>query len=801
MPHRIRLLCLSILALLLIGAVRAQWSADPAINTPVCTAVNAQYYPEIVSIGSGSTVVVWHDFRPGSQSDMYVQKFDSTGTPRWASGGVALSTAPGHQWAQAITTDGSGGAIVAWHDERAGSSAYDIYARRITASGVPLWTTDGVPIGVAGSHDEFPAIAPDGTGGAYIAWGGTNLSMQRVDSLGNIQWTVNGLSVATGSGMYDNRWPKMVSDDSGGVIVAWQHDSFGSGWDIRAQRITRAGVMLWNPGGIAVSADSFFQEKPTLARDGAGGAIIAWEDHRNASWDIYAQRVNDAGVAQWTVDGVPVCTNAAEQRAPLGNHGTVSLITGDGAGGAIMTWQDWRSGSPSIYAQRLSGSGSAQWALNGVPVATGGNHWNVTITGDSAGGAFLTWEHDGGINGIDIYAQRIDGSGQLKWNSSGVAVSTPPADQTRPRMATDDAGAPIIVWQDLRNGFETDIYIHKISVAADSIHSSGNPVIRSVRDVPGDQGGVVSLVWTGIHTDTGSTPVPYYSIWRAIPSLPGSRASAGSADAITPGFKGPARRTTTVGGSEFDWEWIANQPGHGFLSYAYSAATLYDSMSTTNGKHYFLVSAHTTDPGVYFDSNIDSGYSVDNLAPLAPQNLSYAVYLDTVVLHWSPNPETDLRGYAIYRGAAPLGNVDTVTPYATVRDTQFTDADPLPSGYYLVRAQDVHGNYGPPSGQVYLNLTGVSDGEGVPKRTELFQNYPNPFNPATRIRYSLSARADVRVSVYNILGQEVARLVDGVQEPGYKTVVFNGEILPDGVYLFRLTAGAHTETKKMVLLK
>ncbi len=84
---------------------------------------------------------------------------------------------------------------------------------------------------------------------------------------------------------------------------------------------------------------------------------------------------------------------------------------------------------------------------------------------------------------------------------------------------------------------------------------------------------------------------------------------------------------------------------------------------------------------------------------------------------------------------------------------------------------------------------------------ELAQNYPNPFNPTTKIEYSIPLQAQVELRIYNVVGQEVAILVNEIQKPGVHDVKFEASKLASGVYFYRLVAGTFTSVKKMVLLK
>ncbi|MBN1302388.1 MAG: T9SS type A sorting domain-containing protein, partial [Melioribacteraceae bacterium] len=89
----------------------------------------------------------------------------------------------------------------------------------------------------------------------------------------------------------------------------------------------------------------------------------------------------------------------------------------------------------------------------------------------------------------------------------------------------------------------------------------------------------------------------------------------------------------------------------------------------------------------------------------------------------------------------------------------------------------------------------------TPDLYNLSQNYPNPFNPSTIIEFSLPKENYVKLSVFNILGQEVATLINGQRNAGVHSVSWNADNLTSGVYIYRLEAGANTITRKMTLLK
>jgi plastocyanin len=115
--------------------------------------------------------------------------------------------------------------------------------------------------------------------------------------------------------------------------------------------------------------------------------------------------------------------------------------------------------------------------------------------------------------------------------------------------------------------------------------------------------------------------------------------------------------------------------------------------------------------------------------------------------------------------------------------------------------------HGGPGGQdmagviIVQNPVSVDDEKLIADKFELMQNFPNPFNPSTKIEYRISDRSFVSLKVYNILGDEVATLVNEEKQTGVYNVNFNASGLSSGMYLYKLQAGSFVEMKKMILLR
>lgn len=189
-------------------------------------------------------------------------------------------------------------------------------------------------------------------------------------------------------------------------------------------------------------------------------------------------------------------------------------------------------------------------------------------------------------------------------------------------------------------------------------------------------------------------------------------------------------------------------------------------------------------------------------------------------LMWGPYIDNDnaVQNYKVYRAVnhsatpPPMENFNLVTTvnsgiYDWI-DTDYGIGGPLKAHYFVI-ARLLPGDEGPGFDSPPTNVFTVSVGlyKGSINFSEKNQdyflglNYPNPFNPSTYISFSIKETEYVSLIVYDVLGKEVAKLVDGIKATGNYQVEFNADQLPSGIYFYELKAGTFRETKKMVLTK
>jgi hypothetical protein len=243
------------------------------------------------------------------------------------------------------------------------------------------------------------------------------------------------------------------------------------------------------------------------------------------------------------------------------------------------------------------------------------------------------------------------------------------------------------------------------------------PRIAGVKDVANDQGGKIMVRWYRSERDgLIGNDVIKYRVWRRAPAALAARLARAT----------PVNRPSLPAALAIDfWEPMGEVPAVQLPGYALAIPTLQDSIPGSNPYTAVFVQAVTTNPNEFIASGIDSGYSVDNLAPAQPQPFIAVYSPSQVALHWLPNQEPDLAGYRLHRGNTASFVPNAGNEIASLTDTGYVDHPGSQSGaYYKLAAVDVHGNISyyamvSPSGptNVMASLVSTDDADGVVRLT------------------------------------------------------------------------------------
>ena len=357
------------------------------------------------------------------------------------------------------------------------------------ASAWPTESTQNAAVAKGAGNQEFGSMTPDGSGGAFIAWTdssnqftGYDIRVSHLRANGTLDpaWPAAGVNVCMATG--DQSWPFIVADGSGGALVTWSDRRSGTNWDVYAHHVLPSGAVdsNWPVNGAIVCAmpgDQYNTEQG-LVSDGSGGAIAAWHDYRNGiDSDIYAHHITTTGMdAAWGAQGRPLCTAS-------GNQGVTTIVS-DGAGGAIVAWNDTRAGNFDVYAMRVLSDGSLApgWTTNGVPIAAGAFHQtNAVALPDGQHGAYLAWQDQRNGVDYDIYYQRVLATGALSSSlpATGAALCIQPGIQARPMIVSDGSGGALVEWHDKRDGANSAVYVnHATATGADGSWPANGLAVR-----------------------------------------------------------------------------------------------------------------------------------------------------------------------------------------------------------------------------------------------------------------------------------------------------------------------------------
>lgn len=339
--------------------------------------------PKICSDGNSGAIVCWTEsYRSWPEdttdknSHIYSQRVDSGGNIVWQSQGVPVcSVKIANAGYPAMIADGYGGAIIAWEEYgRDGGAIRHVYAQRLDSLGNRLWTETGVL--VCNQMSGYVALCSDGHGGAIITWvddrnvGVTSddIYAQRIDSAGNPAWAIDGVPVCTADSI--QFWPYISSNGNYGAVITWAEDIRTGDNDVYSQILDKNGNNKWVANGLLLVGKTGDQAPSNPIINNYGGVIIGWTDYTN--FKNYVQSLDSNGEKKWDTTGVELSfaghlitdinggvisvgankTNRIDSTGNISWVGDVLLHNGylafrfdtneDIFGGALQVWDDRR---------------------------------------------------------------------------------------------------------------------------------------------------------------------------------------------------------------------------------------------------------------------------------------------------------------------------------------------------------------------------------------------------------------------------------------------------------------------------
>ncbi len=416
-----------------------------------------QFCPAISSDRSGNFVVAWLDWRNG-EVEIYAQRYSKNGCPLGNNFRVMDDLKSNLVSEPSVATDADGNFIITWEDNRNGD--FNIYAQCFDCDGKAKGKNIRINHVLLDSwqESEYPAVAADSNGNFMIVW--SEFSSKGADIYGQCL-SCDGDLIGHNFKISDDKGsdlqviPSVAADGAGNFIVAWQDVGFG--YDhIYVQRVTKSGKRI-DQTNIRVddAGGKIRLWSPTpVSADKFGNFMIAWVDIRNGNRDIFAQRFNNKGI--------PLGNNFKVNDDPGNNDQFHPSIAIDKLGTVILVWGDLRNGDEDIYAQFY------QW--NGTPLggnfklsndSTNANQSRPTVTASQNGWFAVSWDDDRNKQ-EDIYTFIHSGDPGLSDKTILVNDDLNSSAQENSTLCIDSLGNFVITWADGRNGTRC-IYVQRFS--------------------------------------------------------------------------------------------------------------------------------------------------------------------------------------------------------------------------------------------------------------------------------------------------------------------------------------------------
>jgi len=716
-----------------------------------------QVSPRIVSDGTGNAIILWEDTRNDPLNllyDVYAQKVDSDGNLLWIAAGLPICEEMSNQTESRINSDGAGGAVAAWMDERNGNENPNdnIFAQKINSNGTVAWATDGIPVCEAPGFQFFPLVRAT-QNFSQVIWGdersgSKGIWYQQFDNSGNAQLSTDGDTLVWGIG---NNAEKVciVPDDMGKFFIFFQDLRQGNvGFTAYVQIMDTLSNIYVEPDGIPICPNPEYQFDAgqieiDACSDGDNGAIAVWQDYRDSNTStpkIYGQRLSNTGELLWGDDGIEISPYTRQQTKPL--------ITTDGEGGGIVAWSEVTPLYDNrVSAARVDQNGNTLWSIVVADTPPNPGPYDdivECIIADGEGGAFICYQVQIPYN-YNLYVRRVDGDGNLVWGDDfDVILCDENFIQKETVGINVGSEGAVFAWQDARvTGEESDIYAQRVQLDGNIAWDEDGKLINGVTgdqaspQIASDGAGHLFITWedfsTGVNLDLYIQKIDMDgNLLYDTNGLPVCDADGEQ--------KSPWIVSDGAGGDYIFWE-----------DYRYGSASEIVGIHLTGDGN---VSPETL-PG-WSDTWVENGNIVCDAFHNQLRPKAISDYVEGAFVVWEDKRSS--------------GKDEVINLYA----------------------QRINGA-----------VVGVEDDPvaDLPVDFVLHQPYPNPFNPSVTITYDIERPSQIRLSVFDLQGRQVDILQEGHKNVGNYQVSWNAEGVSSGIYFIRLETPEKTIQQKAILLK
>ena len=632
------------------------------------------------------------------------------------------------------------------------------------------------------------AVTPNGE--TYISWfdnrsGNYAVYLQRLDQSGNKMWDTNGLLVSgnpQSSSLVD--YDLIVDSDDNAVIVFTDTRNAGN-LNVFAYRISPSGDFLWGADGASLSASTDYQPNPRVTQTADGNFVVAWIVAVSPS-KVALQKLSPAGNKLWGNDPILLSSTTVGYNHPF-------VVPTDSNGVLVLHTEvtgSFPAQTVKLRATKVSENGTVGWMKSIQDLGTIAAFTVPKVYSDKNNGAIIAWHDDRDMNNLQsAFVQRISASGDLYFPVDGAEASTLAGNHKfNPVASIDPVTEEVYVfWR------ETNSTQNQNGITGQKLSTNG------------------TRQWTDIGKVFKNLSSPNTSSISSLNARMGNgKAYLFYLEGNGSGLNQVVEGFATDADGNFIW------PGN-FVTLSNATQEKLQMVSDVDGFFNCKLAwgdLRTASRGIYAQDINPNGQLGNPVIPVELVSFIASVSMNNVNLKWTVGSEVNNAGFEIERKvfslpAGQTGPQSAVSNFeferigfvdgkgTTTESTtySFVDNNVTPGSYkYRIKQIDFDGSF------EYYNLA-ESVEVGVPNRFELSQNYPNPFNPTTTISWQAPVSGKHTIKVYDVVGNEIATLLDKVMEAGYHSLEFNAANFASGVYYCRLQADNNVQLIKMILLK